>query len=122
MTLNAEGYTNEQIPHARGTAQADLAAAAGYSTTRIDDSEGDTARFLEQISAPVGTAPLTQFRLELETLEAVLPGKSVTILDDHSGGKRTLMTFQDESGRSLLNVLTPGGGAGGGGQEPQPHP
>ncbi|MGH9409418.1 MAG: FtsH protease activity modulator HflK, partial [Vicinamibacterales bacterium] len=106
--LEAEAYVNEQVPHARGTAQADLAAAAGYRTTRIDDSEGDAARFLEQISPPSGTAPLTQFRLEVETLEAVLPDRQLTILDDHSGGKRTIMTLENR--RDLLTLLSPDGG------------
>jgi HflK protein len=109
-TLRAEGYLKEQIPHARGQAQANLEGAAGYRTTRIDRSQGDAARFLAQIHAPGGTNALTRFRLQLETLESVLPGIRVTILDDKSGGRRGVVFLQDGSG--LLKLFT-GGGPGG---------
>jgi Cu+-exporting ATPase len=105
-TLKAEAYLKEQIPLARGQAQANLAGAAAYQASRVDRSRGDAARFLAQL--PGGADRLTRFRLQVETLETVLPGKRVIILDDHSGGRRSLIFL--EGGSDLLKLL-PGGGA-----------
>jgi regulator of protease activity HflC (stomatin/prohibitin superfamily) len=110
-TLKAEAYLKEQVPLARGHAAANLEAAAGYKASRIDRSQGDAARFLAQLAVPDGADALNRFRLQIETLEAVLPGKPIAIMDDHSGGRRTLTFIQ--SGSDLLKLLT-GGVAGGG--------
>jgi regulator of protease activity HflC (stomatin/prohibitin superfamily) len=105
-TLKAEAYLKEQIPLARGQAQANLAGAAAYKASRVDRSRGDAARFLAQL--PGGPDLLTRFRLQIETLETVLPGKRVIILDDHSGGRRSLVFL--EGGSDLLKLLPGGGG------------
>ncbi len=112
-TLKAEAYLKEQVPLARGQAQANLAGAAGYQASRIERSRGDAARFLSQLAG--GADALTRFRLQVETLETVLPGKRVIILDDHSGARRTLIFL--EGGSDLLKLL-PGGG---GDEDGDPH-
>jgi Cu+-exporting ATPase len=112
-TLKADAYLMEQVPVARGRAAANLEGAAAYRASRIDHSVGDAARFLAQVAGPDATTALARFRLQLETLEAVLPGKRLVILDDHSGGKRTLMFLQDGTDGlklDLLKLLSPGSG------------
>ena len=104
MRVNeADAYSKESIPIARGNAKAKLEEAAGYRVNLIDHSQGDASRFLARVSQ-TGTAALTMFRLQMETLEAVLPGKRVVITDDRKGGKRTLIFV---GYGDLLKVLGP---------------
>jgi modulator of FtsH protease HflK len=104
MRVNeADAYSKESIPIARGNAKAKLEEAAGYRANLIDHSQGDASRFLARVSQ-TGTAALTMFRLQMETLEAVLPGKNVVITDDRKGGKRTLIFV---GYGDLLKVLGP---------------
>jgi regulator of protease activity HflC (stomatin/prohibitin superfamily) len=102
MRVNeADAYSKESIPIARGNAKAKLAEAAGYRASLIDHSQGDASRFLARISQ-AGTAALTMFRLQMEALEAVLPNKRVIITDDRKGGRRTLIFLGQGD---LLKVL-----------------
>ena len=87
----AEAYAKEQIPKARGNAQASLEAAGGYRASRISRSEGDAQRYLQRVAAPEGTSALTMFRLQMETLETVLAGKPLVITDDRKGAKRSMI-------------------------------
>jgi Cu+-exporting ATPase len=102
MRINeADAYSKESIPIARGNAKAKLAEATGYRANLIEHSQGDASRFLARISQ-AGTAALTAFRLQMEVLEAVLPGKRVIITDDRKGGRRTLIFLGQGD---LLKVL-----------------
>ena len=104
MRVNeAEAYSKQQIPIARGTAAARLETAAGYRASRISRSEGEASRFLARLPS-AAASPTTMFRLQMETLDAVLPGKRVVITDDRKGGKRTWIFF-GEGGADLLKVL-----------------
>jgi HflK protein len=105
MAVNeAEAYSKQQVPIARGTAAARLETAAGYRTSRVGRSEGDAARFLARASPLGGASPLTMFRLQMEALESVLPGKRVVITDDRKGGRRTWIFFGEDGG-GLLKLL-----------------
>jgi membrane protease subunit HflK len=104
MRVNeAEAYSKQQIPIARGTAAARLETAAGYKTGRISRSEGDASRFVLRLPS-TGTSPMTMFRLQMETLEAVLPNKSVVIADDRKGGKRSWI-FYGSASNALVKIL-----------------
>jgi Cu+-exporting ATPase len=114
MRVNeADAYSKESIPIARGNAKAQLEEAAGYRTSLIERSRGDASRFLARVSQ-AGTAALTMFRLQTEALEAVLPGKRVFITD-RTGGRRTLIFFGQDD---LLKVL---GQSIGNGQPDEEH-
>jgi len=101
MQVNeAEAYSRESIPIARGNAKAKLEEAAGYKANRISRADGDAARFLAR-TTQIGSAQLTMFRLQMETIDAVLPGKRIVITDD-KGGRRSLVFIGDAD---LLKVL-----------------
>jgi hypothetical protein len=82
------------VPLARGGAKAQLEQAAGYRASRVAQSEGETARFIARL-VQSANLPLTMFRLQMETIEAVLPGKRITITDEHRGGRRTMIFIGD---------------------------
>jgi membrane protease subunit HflK len=108
MRVNeSEAYSKTEIPIARGTAAARLETAAGYRASRISRSEGDVARFLARARQAGGTSSLTMFRLQMETLESVLPGKRLVITDDRKGGRRSWI-FLESDPLGLLKV--PAGG------------
>jgi HflK protein len=98
MRVNeAEAYSKQQIPIARGTAAARLETAAGYKSGRVNRSQGDASRFILRLPTG-GATPMAMFRLQMETLEAVLPNKQVVIADDRKGGKRSWIFFGAGSG------------------------
>jgi len=108
MRVNeADAYTKEAIPLARGGAKAQLEQAAGYKATRISHSEGDIARFLARL-APNASMPLTMFRLQIEAIESVLPQKRMIILDDHRGGRRGVIYVGDGDILRFIGGTAPG--------------
>jgi Cu+-exporting ATPase len=102
MKMNeAEAYSMEAIPLARGSAAAQLEEAAGYRSTRVRHSQGDAARFLARLAHSTG---LTTFRLQMETLESVLVNKRLIITDDHKGAHRGVMFVGDGDLLKALGV------------------
>lgn len=90
----AQGYRNEQIALARGTARALAEGARAYALGRINRSLGDAGRFASREQA-YRTAPgVTATRLYLETMEQVLPGKKKLIVDSGKA-RRHLLLLED---------------------------
>jgi membrane protease subunit HflK len=85
LRVEAETYSNQILPRARGTAQQQLLDAEAYRQKIVADAEGEGSRFA-QIAAAYEKAPaVTRQRLYLETMEAVL-GSSGKIYVDAKGG------------------------------------
>ncbi|MDQ2696541.1 MAG: FtsH protease activity modulator HflK [Pseudomonadota bacterium] len=81
----AEAYSNEILPRARGQAARRLEEAAAYRDQVIAKAEGEASRF-EQLLAEYEKAPaVTRERLYLESLEEIL-GRSSKVLVDVTGG------------------------------------
>lgn len=78
----AEGYGNDILPRARGEAQQMLASSHGYRASKIQQAQGDAARF-ERLAAEYRRNPeVTRSRLFLEAMEEVLPRLRKTIVDE----------------------------------------
>jgi membrane protease subunit HflK len=81
----AEAYSNEVIPRARGQAARRLEEAAAYRDQVIARAEGEASRF-EQLLAEYQKAPdVTRERLYLETMENVLSNTSKVLVDVEGG-------------------------------------
>lgn len=78
-------YRNEQIPQARGEAQRLIEQAQGAKTARINAAQGDVARYKAIFDAYKINPTVTERRLILETLEQILPGAEITIMDSSDG-------------------------------------
>jgi len=77
----AEAYSNEVIPRARGQAARRLQEASAYKEQVIAQAQGEASRF-EQLLAAYSKAPkITRERLYLETLETVLSRVSKVLVD-----------------------------------------
>lgn len=81
----AEAYANEILPQARGEAARAVAEAKAYRDRVIASAEGETSRF-NAIRAEFEKAPeVTRERLYLETIESVLTGSNMVLIDVPQG-------------------------------------
>jgi modulator of FtsH protease HflK len=77
----AEGYHNEVLPNARAKATELREAALGYRDAKIAQATGEAMRF-SAVAAEHRKAPaITEERLYLEAMEAVLPGIEKVIIE-----------------------------------------
>lgn len=80
--INEAGkYEAERIPKARAEAQQLLEQAAAYKQSRINQALGDVAKYKAIYEAYTASPQITRKRLVLETLEEILPGADITIVD-----------------------------------------
>lgn len=77
----AEAYSNDVIPRARGAAARQIQEANGYKESLIAKAEGEASRFSQLLSEYKKAPEVTRKRLYLETMESVL-GKSSKVLVD----------------------------------------
>ena len=74
-TINlANVFAVEKINEAKGEAAAMMEGAVAYKEQRIKAARGDAAAFMLRLEAYKRAPELTKFRLQIETLEDVLPG------------------------------------------------
>lgn len=80
--INEAGkYEAERMPKARGEAQQLLEQAAANQAARVNQAKGDVAKYKAIYEAYTVNPQVTKKRLILETLEAILPGADITIVD-----------------------------------------
>ena len=81
MINEAEGFANDILPKARGTAAELVNQSQGYAAARVKIAEGEAERF-ELVHEAYAKAPgVTRTRMYLETMEAVLPQVDKVIVD-----------------------------------------
>jgi HflK protein len=74
-TINlANVFSVEKINEAKGEAAAMTEGAVAYKEQRIKAAQGDATAFALRLEAYKHAPELTKFRLQIETLEEVLPG------------------------------------------------
>jgi len=72
------------IPKARGLADQRISGAEGFAVQRINEAQGDVARFKELLLQYDKAPAITKQRLYLETMNEVLPklGPKIVIDED----------------------------------------
>jgi membrane protease subunit HflK len=78
----AQSYSNDIVPRARGDAAAILAQAAGDKQAAISRSTGESQRFLSVYAAYAVAKDVTLKRLYIETMQDLLKNSDTTIVDD----------------------------------------
>lgn len=86
LRLEAEGYSNDVLPRARGAAQRQLEEAQAYKQEVIAEAEGNANRFLAMLGEYEKAPKVTRERLYIETLEQVLGDASKIIVDTDGSG------------------------------------
>lgn len=79
----AKGYRNQELPKARGDAQALIQDAEAFAISRVNQAQGETAEFKAYLRRGKANR-VTRQRLYLETMEEVLPKVKKVIMDDKS--------------------------------------
>jgi len=81
----AEAYSNDVVPRARGLASRLKEEAEGYKLAVIANAEGEASRF-SQIFAEYQKAPqVTRQRLYLDTMQTVMNNTSKVVVDQKGG-------------------------------------
>lgn len=78
-------YEQDRLPRARGAAQQVVQAAEAFRQARIARSRGEAAQFLAVLGQYEKSRDVTRQRLYLETMEQILPGISLFIIDPEAG-------------------------------------
>jgi len=81
----ADAYSNEVIPKARGAAARKRAEADAYKNEVIARAEGQTKRFTELLKAYKQAPSVTKERMYLDMMESVLNKSSKVMLDVKGG-------------------------------------
>jgi modulator of FtsH protease HflK len=83
--LNATAHLNRVIPEARGRAAELRQEAQGYRDSVIAEAQGDADRFVAIYQEYALAPDVTRRRMYLETMERVLGGSELIILDEQGG-------------------------------------
>jgi modulator of FtsH protease HflK len=81
----AETYSNDVVPRARGAAAKELQDAAAYKLQVIDLAQGDTARFNQVLEQYERAPGVTRERMYIETMENVYRNSRKVITDTKNG-------------------------------------
>jgi membrane protease subunit HflK len=86
MINEAQGFANDILPKARGSAAQLINEAEGYADAIVKEAEGEAQRF-ELVRREYAKAKeVTRKRLYLETLEEVLPRVDKFVIDGNAAG------------------------------------
>lgn len=83
----ANAYKNEVIPTARGEAEKLKNDATAYAANRIAEAEAAVTAYQQLYGQYKNGTEVTRARLYLETMQSVLKGVDIYIMDDQNGMK-----------------------------------
>ena len=87
------------IPLAEGEKDQRIREADGYRLKRINEAQGDVARFSALLAEYTKAPEVTRRRIYIETLQNVLPGiRSKIIIDEQSRGILPLLNLDSKGG------------------------
>ncbi len=81
----AEAYSNDVIPKARGMAARQLEEANAYKESLVAQAEGEASRFSQLMTEYKRAPEVTRKRLYMETMEEVLDRSSKVVVDVKGG-------------------------------------
>lgn len=96
----AEAYANEQLPKAKGQAEAMKLQADAWSRTRKDEAAGEARRFQVVEAAHRRVPQVTEIRLYLQAVEKSLAPQKKLVLNRRGAGRRQMLLL-DAQGLKL---------------------
>jgi len=81
FSLEAQAYSNDLIPRARGAAVRQVQDSQAYRAKIVANAEGESQRFLKLLAEYERAPGVTRERLYIETIEAVLASSKKVLLD-----------------------------------------
>ena len=98
---SAKKYQSENIPEAKAKADKLLQDAEAYKEQRINEANGQVARFEDTYAEYVKYPLITKKRMFYETMEDVLPGMKIVI--DNGDGVQKVLPLDSFTGNSSEN-------------------
>jgi modulator of FtsH protease HflK len=95
LVKESEGYAEQVVPAARGEAAQMVLEAEAYRQQRLIRAEGDAARFLTLLAEYDKSPEVMRERLYLESIERVLSGARIFVLETGNGGVLPFLPLTD---------------------------
>lgn len=89
----ADAYANQVLAGARGESAQLLEQAEGYRAQVVNEAAGEASRFSAVLNEYQKAPEVTRKRLYLETMEKVLGGTDIILLDDNAGGGQGVVPY-----------------------------
>jgi len=89
----ADAYANQVVAEARGQAAQILEQAEGYRARVVNEATGEASRFSAVLAEYEKAPEVTRKRLYLETMESVLGGVDIILLDEGEGGGQGVVPY-----------------------------
>lgn len=89
----ADAYANQVVAGARGEAAQLLEQAEAYRSQVVNEAQGEASRFSAVLAEYEKAPEVTRKRLYLETMEEVLGGVDIILLDDNAGGGQGVVPY-----------------------------
>lgn len=86
LRVEAETYSNDLLPRARGQAERQILDAEAYRARVVADAEGESSRFAQLATEYTKAPNVTRQRLYFETMETVLGSTPKVIVDGKGNG------------------------------------
>ena len=99
---NAETYRSEKLPEAEAEADQNIKKAEAAKQTRVNEAEGQVARFNAMYEEYKKNPEITKERMYYEAMEDVLPGVKLVI--DSGDGVEKLLPLESFSGGTDENT------------------
>jgi membrane protease subunit HflK len=91
----AQGYSEDIIPKARGLSEQMVREAEAYQQERMLRAQGDASRFLAVLEDYTQAKDVTRTRLHLETMERTLRSVRMVVVDPKVGGVQPLLPLTE---------------------------
>ncbi|MEN8176051.1 MAG: FtsH protease activity modulator HflK [Pseudomonadota bacterium] len=103
----AEAYSNEVVPVARGAAAREIEDAKAYKARKVSEAKGESDRFLAVLAEYELAPEVTRQRLYLETVEAVYSNTTKVLLDVQGSNNLTYLPLDRLIKNSPPRVQSP---------------
>jgi membrane protease subunit HflK len=107
LAFEAQSYSNDILPKARGEAVRRNQDAEAYKARVIADADGEASRFTQLLTEYEKAPGVTRDRLYIETIESVYGNSSIVMLDASGSGNLVYLPID-----KLLENKGGSGGAG----------
>ena len=87
LVNQAQGYENDILPKAKGSASAMIQKAMAYKERIIQEAKGETQRFMKVYDAYKLAKNITKTRIYLETMEKIFKGAKKVIVEKDAMSK-----------------------------------
>jgi len=100
----AEAYSNQILPQARGRAQRAIEAAAAYRGELVARAQGDASRFTQLLVEYQRAPEVTRERLYIDAIEGVLANTSKVMVDVEGGNNMMYLPLDRLGGSGISST------------------